>query len=561
MEEQQEQVDIPDITQQEETPEEEVSKTKSVKNFWERLDEVFTMNVESAKMREKIEEIVESFPTSQRLRGQGESFLFQPERIVISSNDDILPSNTISERTTQTYPNTTRKSSYYNTFRVKLKRALVNVKSIQMLSAVIPNAVQNIPDNSTYFFYYRLRTLQNSLMGEWDNLSTYNVGDIVSVGANNYVCRTKLIGVDPTEEPYWLSLGSPAFFQGLPFGSYPVWNATTAYNVNTIVNYQGTLYLAQEATLANLKPDTQYWFPVNLPVGAADRPNYYELGGIDSLQYVKLLPTTILPEVLQAPNNNPLLFNRTFSDYNDLLQSLNFCASQAITTYTGGPNDVTFQYNNTFNKFIFEPLKILDGNDDIQYYYIPAGYEDPNILLFLQDLIPNLQGSDVDWAAQYTLNLRMGFTWNGIFPSPWTQNLLTTDTFPNVLFNYMRPMDPLFTTPPYTLQPWGTNVVTANNYGDLVNTSCVRVYADTIMGSTQDTNNVNFTDAEGLLSIVPVNTNNLGVGFYQNNFNNELTKIPSIVTEIGIRMVNDQGLPFWLPNSATVLLELAVTYK
>ena len=553
---------VPDITTspvEETKPEEVIVPTKSVKNFWERLDEVFAMNLESAKMREQVEDLLEQFEDSQLLRKQERSFLFQPERMVISSNDDIIPSTAISERAAWPFPNTTRKSSYFNSFRVKLKRALVGVKSIQMLSAVIPNAVQNIPDNSTYFFYYRVRTVNDSQVGEWNNATLYNVGDIVAIGFDNYVCKTPLINVNPQDEPYWFSLGSPAVYNNIPLGSYPLWDNTIAYNTNDVVNYQGVLYLCQEPTVPNLKPGVQYWVPVTLPINAADRPNYYELGGIDALKYVYLTPSTILPEWFQAPNNNPLAFNRTFATYQDLLNSINYCATQQFNV-GDDVNDITFQFSDILNRFIFQPLKIFDEEDNLQYYYIPAGYEDPNIARVLSLIVPNTS-YDVEWAAQYTLNLRMGFTWNGLFPSPWSQDPLRTNDLANAVFNYIRPMDPIFTAAPYNLDPWGTNVVTANNYGDLVNTSCVRVYTDVTLGSTQDTNNVSFTDAEGLLSIVPVNTNNLGVGFYQNNFNNELTKIPNIITEIGIRLVNDQGLPFWLPSSATCLIELSFTYK
>ena len=146
----------------------------------------------------------------------------------------------------------------------------------------------------------------------------------------------------------------------------------------------------------------------------------------------------------------------------------------------------------------------------------------------------------------------MGFTWNGVFPDPFTTDPYINNNLPSCLFSYMRPADPILAT------NWATNVITANNYGDLVNTSCVRIYTDITLGSTEDT--INNPEGEGLLSIVPVNASNLGVAFYQNNFNNELTKIPKIITEIGVRLANDQGFPFILPNSATVILEIAVSY-
>ena len=110
-----------------------------------------------------------------------------------------------------------------------------------------------------------------------------------------------------------------------------------------------------------------------------------------------------------------------------------------------------------------------------------------------------------------------------------------------------------------------SNLITFNSYPDLVNTSCVRIYADFTLSSTLDSLGsalpIGTSTQQGLLSIIPINTNNLGVGFYQNNFNNPLTKIPQNITEIAIFMLTDQGVPFYLPNSATVLLELAIEYK
>jgi hypothetical protein len=76
------------------------------------------------------------------------------------------------------------------------------------------------------------------------------------------------------------------------------------------------------------------------------------------------------------------------------------------------------------------------------------------------------------------------------------------------------------------------------------------------MGSTQDSNG-----KAGLLSVVPMNASNLAVGYYQNNFNNPLTKVPDIISEIQILLVTESGDPFYLPNSAVVTLEMYVLYK
>lgn len=500
---QDQQQELPTVQQETEAPvEEEVAPTKSVKNFWERLDEVFTQNTE---LRERMEELVEQFPDTEKVNGPYKSFLFQPERICISSNDD--PNENIIS-TTSDFSVTEdgqvlstgghQIAETFSTFRIVLERPLMEVKSIQLLSAVIPNAIQNIPDNSTVFYYYRLPSLSLSSLGEFNIGTTYNRGDVVYSTPNTsyYCCAVDgTVGISPeTDASVWKSAG---------------------------------------------------------PNGA--RPNYFAITQ-DNMNAVFLNPTSGLP----ADFTNAVLnttYNRTFTGYDDLVSSLNLCALSAGQTAGTAPvGTLEFAYNEALNKIqmIPDPAQIAQG-----YSFFPAGYDDPNIPLFME---PGVGGGGifeeliVNFQRGYTLNLRLGFTWNGRYSDPFEQNPYlpgSLNTARQNLYWYLRPTDINF-GPAAT---FAQDRITANNYGDLVNTSCVRVYCDFIYGSTQDSNN-----QQGLLSIIPVNTTNLGVAFYQNNFNNPLTKIPKIITEIGIRLVNDQGLPYLLPNSAVVLLELAIEY-
>jgi hypothetical protein len=96
---------------------------------------------------------------------------------------------------------------------------------------------------------------------------------------------------------------------------------------------------------------------------------------------------------------------------------------------------------------------------------------------------------------------------------------------------------------------------TAESYADLVNTGVVNLYADIVSGSTTDSlRNTN------LLAAVPMNASNLGVAFYNPVITNPLTKIQDQVYQLNIIMTDDKGLPFNIPNSATVSLEIAFTY-
>lgn len=488
---------VPTGEQEEQEQEQEVVPTKSVKNFWERLDEVFTQNTE---LRQRMEELVEQFPSEQKVnQGPYRSFIFQPERICLSSNDDVNQ-NPISDATLVSgdgYLSGGHEiAESFSEFRIRFQKSLVNVKSIQLLSAVIPNAVQNIPNNQTVFYYYRIPNLANSSLGDYNPATTYNKGDIIF---------------------------------------YPITN---------------TFYCCILDGTLNILPTVSLNWAFAGTSGA--RPNYFAIS-VDTLNAVFLNPTNSYP----PEKSNTLLYNtynRTYTSYDDLVTALNLCtALPGQIAGTAPANSITFQYNDQLNKIQMIPDETQIANG---YYFFPAGYDDPNIAQFMSVGGPGGLYEDllVNFSPGYTLNSRLGFTWNGVFYDPFLVNPYTPGavaTCRTALYWYMRPTDPSFGP----AAAMSEDITTANSYGDLVNTSCVRIYCDVSLGSTEDSNN-----QQGLLSVIPVNTSNLGVGFYQNNFSNPLTKVPKIISEMGIRLVNDQGQPYVLPNSATVILELAITY-
>jgi len=500
--------------------EEEQGQTKSVKNFWERLDEVFNQNTQ---FKERMEELIDQFPSEQKVNTDiYRSYLFQPERISLCSNDDAaldvalanpgIPILDASGAVIINYPTTSQghsEAERFSRFRIRLARPLRNVKSVQLLSCVIPNAIQNLPDDQVFFLYYRLRSIQQADKGQWLQTRAYLPGDIVSDEGDIYVVNTPV----------------------LPGGNSPL----------ASLNYQ------------------QITIPPNI-----NRPNYYDLNPY-RIEYVFFLPTFSWPPEYQAANANlSSFFNRRYEDYDDLVTSLNIVAASANLNCSI-QNDISFNYNQALNKIVFTPNP---ANVAAGYYYLPLGYADPNIAKFYKvqpistSIEPGNFNYSYDFQPQTLMNPRLGFTWNGLFPNPFqSANPWTDKPLMGSLYWYLRSNDPYYIPSPLT--PLQQNFLTFNNYPDLVNTSCVRVYADFAFSSTQDSLNstapLNQTTG-GLLSIVPVNTTNLGVGFYQNNFSNPLTKIPQNLTEISINMLTDQGTPFYLPNSATVILELAIAY-
>jgi hypothetical protein len=404
---------------------------------------------------DKVEKLVsELFPDAPPSQSGFRSFYFQPERIQISSEQgrDIAVSQNAQQE------------EFFNSFTVALPRPALNVKSFQLVRASIPNAVTNIPDTETTFWYYRV----------------------------------------------------PA----------------------AVVNSFGNIF------------------------------------NINYLHYVRLLPSWYKPELNETNNNNGgnyYAFNRTFASYQDLAAELaKACARDPLNDNDPGqtffiPNDISITYNETQNKFVFTGKNALlppvpPAPPVVQYFYIAAGFNDPNVAIASATLQQEsrlydqfgLNVTPQQFQPGQTMNLRLGFTWDGT-----NRTLLPSgDSAVNVtLAMRFRPTPTLIYTLGVPFWNFLATSYTAESYADLVNTNIVSLYADIVSAATTDSSrNTN------LLAAVPMNASNLGVTFYNPVIPNALTKIQDQIYQITISMFDDKGLPFNVPNSATVSVELAFTY-
>lgn len=405
---------------------------------------------------EKVEKLIsELFPdTAPPSKEAYRSFYFQPERIQVSSENN--RDNTVATVAQQ--------EEFFSQFTINLPRPALNVKSLQLVRASIPNVAPNIPDTETTFWYYRVPS--------------------------------------------------------------------------AVVNSFGNIF----------------------------NPAY--------LKFVRLLPSWYKPELNETNNNNGgnyYAFNRTFESYQDLASELaKACLRDPIkdndpSTTLFVPGDVSITYNETQNKFV------LTGNNAllppvppappvVQFFYIAAGYTDPNVVaaataLQLESRLYDQFGLNItpqQFQPGQTLNLRLGFTWDG------TNRVLLAngDSAINVVLAMrFRPTPTLIYTLGVPFWNFLATAYTAESYADLVNTNVVNIYADIVSASTVDSLREN-----NLLAAVPMNASNLGVSFYNPVITNPLTKIQNQIYTIAISMINDKGLPFQLPNSATVSLEFAFTY-
>ena len=276
--------------------------TRDVKTFWNRLDEVLGQLETEVPM------------TDQK---PYKSAIFQPDRIVLSSHDD----PDLFQAVYNLAQGGHQRAETFSSFKIRFSKSLIGVKSIQLLSCIIPAAISNIPDDECMFFFYRLRNLTQSSLGAWSVGTTYIQGDVVSYGGSFYI-----------------SLVNNNFL------SQPNTNPTVWNNCSAIMSY----------------------------------PNMYDLKPAN-INSVYLNPTFSTPQEATA-NTNVLSYNRTFISYQDLVNSLNFCVTNGINNDGPGAVGASFAFDTVTNKIQFIPQasQIAAG-----YFFLPCGYSDPNILQYV----------------------------------------------------------------------------------------------------------------------------------------------------------------------------------
>jgi hypothetical protein len=560
------QEDITTLTDKLEKPPTE--PTRNINTFWNRLDTLLT-NIEEGEANKKNNK-------------EFHSFINQPERVNISSDSDISVTQAqygVEEQT-------------YNTFRVAIKRPFLNVKSIQLLRASIPNTVTNIPDTECVFWYYRIPTATFNGTVTMTTDPTYSLLPITAEG-NTITGTTDIIRWDTIPYSVCNEAGiARGYFKAPvnPGGVSGVYLSPTL--IGTVIGLVSR----------NSGGDDGLYMPA---------PSY------QYLHMVRLLPSTYKVELFDAasgqdtdlPPNSSYGWNRTFTDYQDLASEL-FKSCQADPAYDSSlaaglsfplfiPNDISLIFNQTLNKFIFTGNKAFVTVSSIDYQfatYLSAGFEDTilwntastrtNDSIWFGEPISAPQlfaytastgNSDFNFIygaggqpyQEYrTLNLRLGFTWNGLitqiagfFPVniEGIQGIITAPSVITSYYNRLRPVPDYIeqAVPPLlsATTPYQVTFYTADSYANLVHTNTVSLYADFTGGSTYDS----MANTQ-LLACIPMNASNLGVTFYNTTLYCPLTKISDQIYEIEIRMLTDVGAPYNIPNSAIVSLELALTY-
>ena len=280
----------------EDVAEEEREPIKTVNTFWERLDEVLTN--------------LEETPQQLHPKESYKSAINQPRQLFCCSTQDINRQVTgiITEAGFEN-----DKSGFFDSFRVSFTdRALLNVKSIQLYSASIPQAQTNIPNAEIQFFFYEIDTLQQS-SSVYSNIINYNKLEIVSYAGRYYGCfkETPSAGILPTNTTYWYDAGT-----------------------------DGT------------------------------QPNYFQLDvsfRAASLQTISLYPSYLPSEAESVADQTEFGWNKTFTSYDDLLTEVNRAAGYNTQGFGNGKNLLRFNFNQRFNKF-----EVYPQTANNKYYVLPS---------------------------------------------------------------------------------------------------------------------------------------------------------------------------------------------
>ena len=455
------------------------------------------------------------------------SFINQPERIQITSQEDMNDYDT------------TTLTNYYN-FRVRLPRPALNVKTLQLARVSLPNCIPNIPDTETTWWFYALPPVATgniyAAVPPVPPLTQPTQGDLVFTFDTLGNVYNPIGVLQPLIKVYFES-GNLVFSQIVDGNVVPLDNYT----------YDKTIAAAGNvSTPCSSGSDIDYFIEYGTPITATIQPSY--------LRYVRLLATNVAPELMTAFTGG---FNRTFTDYDDLVSELNLSttddplngqdSNKEVGTFKFVPNQISFSYSARFNKIIFTGL-------DPFFRYCPAASDDPNWEAAAAELqtrdrantrfLVTLLGINQciqPFLPYRDLNLRLGFNYATYPPG---------DNFRNMI----RPIPPFIESVP-SLGSFTEYDHVAPGYCDLTYSACCHLYTDITGGSTVDS-----LLNKAFLGSVPLNTQNLGVGFHSLPLNNPLTKIATQLNEIYIEMRTDTGAQFYIGNNAIVSLEFILTY-
>lgn len=479
---------------------------------------------------EAIQEILNDLENKENQR-TFRSYLNNPELISLSSTN--------AER--QSAPITAQTNNAFYNFTVNLPRPALDVKSIQLLKSIIPQAQCNIPDYSLVFPYYRLKCVPVDAIGRVQFLEAPRYS---RDGPDNNLYYVRLLPSNYKPELYQLEIPN---------------NNPSKYGWNKTFNDYNELLLELNKACEHdpIRPDTdmaEHFTPEDISFTFSEKYNKFVFEGNNSDTNYSSFPTWEIDTTYFVGN---------IVDYEGIVY-------RCIADISSGssPNEDPVHWNNISQFWEDYPLFNI---------YIIAGYEDPNV----QDLLKLIEADSSDdyfngfthitsipgnkYVYGQTLARRLGFTWDGTYiidDVDQINNLTNGIAYGGTValfYNRMRPL-PLYYTrveeeDSTTFRQRIITTYMADGYCNLVYSSIISIYTTIIVTSSVDTQR-----NSNLLAMIDMNCGNLGVSMANNYIDTKLTKIQSEIYSIYIELRDENGQPYLLTNNAVVSLLLKLTY-
>jgi hypothetical protein len=516
----------------------------------------------------------------------------------------------------------TGSSGSFSKLSFELPRPALNIDTIQLVEAVIPQCVPSLPDNSLVFWYYRLseysgkvpnsenlyfvRLLpsyykpefiqgfygQNKTFNTYQDLATSLVSACSQDLALDNLNYSGTAGYDVRFLPNEISLPYNATYNKFQMVgtsatlqlAYKQYSGATAYLTNDVVFFGSLTYVALVPT-TGVTPGTNpaVWKRVNAEIVApysATTP--YGVGRYvrsANLLYKSILAstgiavsnTTYWTQIIEAQQINyryliagytdPNLVQPTYRPWNPYA----LFESGAIVRYKG--IDYSANYQNVGSappsaawsvSGVAPLITALKDCSPALDMYERGSFDSGSRLPFPEG-VPGQQTT-----KRRTLASLMGFTWNGIMTPSLLANIQPQSylnyiaTENTLLYNRLRPV-PLYTTSLGSGLGLPTSIATQTYTAEGY---CNLVYSSIIhlYATIVGGSTLNTEQNTNLLATGTMSCGNLGVSFF-NALNDNPLPVFGDLYSVGIEMKDENNDPYELTNNAVVSLVLKIRYR
>lgn len=501
-----------------------------------------------------------------------DSYINQPTLISVTSDKVIVKEQNV------------KNDSFYS-FTCNLEKPAIQVKSIQLLSANIPQAKgYSFDDTELIFPYYKIKTQEN-IAGETYYTEEPNINNLYYIRLLPSYYPSNII-------PNATTYGFNKTFNNYQELSDELAKACQADLLYTNLSGAFTGFLPNDITISYNSSENKFQMAGNNTNTAWTPPNYsdgvtYKLNTIVKWEEDIFYISVIDDNLNYDPPSTPLawqLYTGTFTNtyliagYDDpnvytLQRNINIAKNATVWNATTmyGEGDLVY-----YNDIVYDALALTpnvnkqpDTNADYWQNYTATLAQEPNADFYygLYGLNNIISIPQQPYKKGKTLANRIGFTWNGIFEWPITNNTVTPFQYAQgssrpLFWNRLRPIpkyelivDELGSIPIPNNNPYTATIYIADNYCNLVYSSILNIYTNITTASTIDTQS-----KRNILSIIPIDCGQLGITFTANFIDNPLTKINNDIYQIKIELRNDIDEPYYISNNGIVSLLLKLTY-